>query len=629
MPHEVPDSTASPNESSLSADLQRALDAADIARRQLEALLEHLPVGITLAEAPSGRLLVSNAAVSRIWGLDTPAAKVADYSALYIGYHLDEGPGGERRYENEEWPLARALMKGEVVLDELIEIQWPDGSRRFVSVSAAPVRDAHGNIVNGVVMTQDVHDREMLLVAEREARAQTERLQALTSALARAHTLDDVATVVVTNMVETLGARTGSLALVSPEGEAMVLFRTAGFPDSAMRRAKRQPMELQSPLTVCFKSQQPVWLETRHGEAGLDALYPPIAPIWDTLQVNSAAFVPLMAPGKTIGVISFAFADERKFTDADRAFLSALGQQSAVAVERARLFDAEHRARAEAERANKAKSEFLAVMSHELRTPLQAIDGYAEIMEMGLHGPLTDDQRQDLARIRRSEQHLLGLINGVLNYAQVEAGVTKYEIEMVPVQEILDVCEPLIVPQAQAKGLQLSVDSVASSVTVRADREKTQQIIINLLSNAVKFTADGGEVRLTCELVFEGLHSWVQLTVSDSGIGISATDLPRVFEPFVQLDSSSTRSHHGTGLGLAISRDLARGMGGDVTAESAPGEGSRFVLRLPLAWSSDTLHRKQMGQRLELAFATQASACVDQSAMASGIQPHAAPRAND
>ncbi|NUR18000.1 MAG: PAS domain-containing protein, partial [Gemmatimonadaceae bacterium] len=236
-------------------------------------------------------------------------------------------------------------------------------------------------------------------------------------------------------------------------------------------------------------------------------------------------------------------------------------------------------ARREAESANRGKSEFLAVMSHELRTPLNAIGGYAELLELGIRGTVTPEQRADLARIQQSQRHLLGLINGVLNYARIEAGAVSYVVGDVPLGEVLGTCEALVVPQMRARGLTFRHTPAADGLHVRGDREKLQQIVLNLLSNAVKFTEPGGEVRLSCA-ASDGV---VAIAVSDTGVGIAADKLASVFDPFVQVDQGLTRPHEGVGLGLAISRDLARGMGGELTASSTPGRGSTFTLTVPLA----------------------------------------------
>ena len=249
-----------------------------------------------------------------------------------------------------------------------------------------------------------------------------------------------------------------------------------------------------------------------------------------------------------------------------------------------RLYDLEQHARTVveeayriAEAANRAKSQFLAVMSHELRTPLNAIGGYAELLEMGIRGPVTDEQREDLHRIQTSQRHLLGLINEVLNYAKLETGTVTYDIEDVPVRMSLIAAESLVAPQARAKGLTLGTADCPPDLTARADPEKLRQVLVNLLSNAVKFTDSGGRVEMSCSSDAE--H--VRLSVRDTGIGIPADKLHVIFDPFVQVRGDLARRHEGTGLGLAISRDLTRAMGGDLTVESTLREGSTFTIVLP------------------------------------------------
>jgi signal transduction histidine kinase len=258
-----------------------------------------------------------------------------------------------------------------------------------------------------------------------------------------------------------------------------------------------------------------------------------------------------------------------------------------AAAERERLLAAAEGARAEAEVANRAKSHFLATMSHELRTPLNAIGGYAELIELGIHGPVTDAQRAALARIQQSQRHLLGLIAGVLDYSRVEAGAVAYRLEGVPVAEAVAEAETLLAPQLRARGLGYAWSGAPPGLCVRADREKLQQILLNLLGNAVKFTHPRddvpGRIDVACTATDADGGERVHLLVRDTGVGIAPEQLERVFEPFVQADQRLTRRHDGVGLGLAISRDLARGMGGDLTVESTPGTGSTFTLTLPAA----------------------------------------------
>jgi len=234
-------------------------------------------------------------------------------------------------------------------------------------------------------------------------------------------------------------------------------------------------------------------------------------------------------------------------------------------------------ARAEADAANRAKTEFLAVMSHELRTPLNAIAGYADLLRLGIRGPVTAEQLDDLERIARSERTLLALVNDVLNYARMEAGQVRYADERVVVASLLADIEALVSPQLQAKNLQFAVGSCDPDLALRGDRDKVQQILVNLLSNAVKFTSPGGSVDVTCE----SDATRITMRCRDTGIGIPPDKLQLIFEPFVQLDRSLTSTKEGSGLGLAISRDLARAMGGDLEVESIVGQGSTFILTLP------------------------------------------------
>ena len=237
-------------------------------------------------------------------------------------------------------------------------------------------------------------------------------------------------------------------------------------------------------------------------------------------------------------------------------------------------------ARRAADEANHAKSDFLATMSHELRTPLNAIGGYVQLLAMGLHGPITEAQREALDRIDRSERHLLRLVNDVLNLARIESGRVEYRVERVSLAEVVAVVMPMVEPQLSAAGIRAAVD-VAESAVARADREKVEQVLLNLLSNASKFTPDGGEVSVDAVELPHLDGRRIALRVRDTGVGIPADRLTQVFEPFVQVDASRARQKQGTGLGLAISRDLARGMGGDLTVESVLGAGSTFTLTLP------------------------------------------------
>lgn len=232
---------------------------------------------------------------------------------------------------------------------------------------------------------------------------------------------------------------------------------------------------------------------------------------------------------------------------------------------------------AETEAASRAKSDFIAAVSHELRTPLTAIGGYTQLLQMGVSGPLTEEQQEQLERIQFSQQHLLRIINDILNLSRIEARQVSYDIRAVPVQEIIDACILMVTPQAGARSLVLTTAPCPADLMVKADRSKVEQIFLNLLSNAVKFTLEGGEIEIICQAD----DDYVRLGVRDTGIGIPEEQMELIFEPFMQVGRSLDSPQEGTGLGLAISRDLAIAMNGSLTVISKAGEGSTFTLALP------------------------------------------------
>ena len=325
-----------------------------------------------------------------------------------------------------------------------------------------------------------------------------------------------------------------------------------------------------------------VWRAARLGRSEVmteaeDAVFAAVAPDAEHLEMaramNLRSYIcaPLTARDRTIGVITFGLGESaRRFTAADLPLAEELARRAALAVDNARLYR-------EAHEANRAKSQFLATMSHELRTPLNAIGGYTELIEMGLRGPVTAAQLEDLGRIQRSQKHLLGLINDLLNFARIETGHVELKLEEVSVEEELAAVQTLIEPLMTAKHIRYAQRHADASVRCLADRDRTRQVLLNLLSNAVKFTASGGEIALA----WEARDGGVDIHVRDTGTGIPRHKLDIIFEPFVQLTNSLTRVTEGTGLGLAISRELARAMNGDVTVASEVGQGSTFTFSLP------------------------------------------------
>jgi PAS domain S-box-containing protein len=287
--------------------------------------------------------------------------------------------------------------------------------------------------------------------------------------------------------------------------------------------------------------------------------------------------------GEAVPVLYESF----RITDPDTEELIALATVTRDLTERERLLREAQQARGDAERANQAKSQFLANMSHEIRTPINAVMGYADLLDAGVAGELTPQQEEYLGRIRRSSQHLLGLVNDVLDLAKIEAGEMTVREEEGSAVSVMGAALQLVGPQAAARGVELApAEGCGPRARFRGDEDRVRQIVVNLLSNAVKFTEAGGRVAVRCEVRMEAGAAleggpWLAVEVEDTGVGIAPEQLERVFAPFVQVEEGHTRTRGGTGLGLTISRSLARMMGGDLTVRSSLGRGSCFTLWLP------------------------------------------------
>ena len=429
-------------------------------------------------------------------------------------------------------------------------------------------------------------ERARLIASERAARAEAEqaadrtaRLQTVTANLATAVTMNDVANAVIQYGLSAAGAVGGVVCRMNESATEIDHVWALGYPEEGLEDFRQVALNVSLPPRDVVQTREPVFIGS--AEEWLARYLPPQPGM---TVAEAAAALPLLVGEKLVGIMVLRFAAARTFSAGDRTQLMSVASQCAQAFERARLQEAEHHARMEAEEAraraddaNRAKTEFLAIMSHELRTPLNAIAGYAELLEIGIHGPLNESQREAIARIQRSERHLLGLINDVLNFAKIDAGHVDIHVRPMPVHDTLAALEALVDPQVRAKRLAYGYMPCTPDVRVDGDPEKVRQILLNLLSNAIKFTEPEGRIAVRCDVDAQ----LVRLRVTDTGPGISSENLDRIFEPFVQLQPGRTRTHEGTGLGLAISRDLARAMHGEITVESVVGAGSTFTLTLP------------------------------------------------
>ncbi|MBD0337269.1 MAG: response regulator, partial [Cyanobacteria bacterium Co-bin13] len=419
----------------------------------------------------------------------------------------------------------------------------------------------------------------------------TARLQTVTAALSESLTPLQVAEVIVAQSMAALGADSALIALLSADQSELEIVKAVGYQPDLVESWRRFSIQAQVPLAEAVRTGQPIWLETLEDRI---ARYPHLAEIYQRYTFNSWMSLPLIVQGKAVGGMLLSFQAFKQLSQDDQDFMLALSRQCAQAISRAQLYEAERKARAEAEQANRIKDEFLAVLSHELRSPLNPILGWAGLLRQG---------RLDAAKtahaietIERNAKLQVQLIEDLLDVSRILRGMLS--LNMVPVNLSTCIQSALETVQLAAEAKSISVRREESSdwpgepdgaphaahFTVLGDAARLQQVVWNLLSNAIKFTPTGGQV----EVRLAQVGAQVQMQVSDTGKGIAPDFLPHVFDYFRQADSTTTRTFGGLGLGLAIVRHLVELHGGTVEAHS-PGEdqGATFIVTLPLHITSD------------------------------------------
>lgn len=545
----------------------------------LKQVLNLLPVGVFVADA-QGALTHINPAARSIWASD-PLADPLHYGE-YVGFWPESG----KRLAPDDWALTRALHTGETIGDELVDIHCHDGSRKTIASYAMPIRSATGAVVSAIAVNIDVTRFKR---TERQLRATARFDETQSQALALFSTTFEREKILV-----------GLLALLAQRHP---------FPVSALyafdewsgrfRRETAHGMGMDGPREFALG-------EGLLGQAAQTGRTAVLDCAELTLQTGLLDFSPmqvLMLPvsyqERRLAVLVLAASN--RLDDGERAFVERLAVTLGVALDNMRqysdlrLLTEQLRTRGEEiavknrqlEEASRMKSEFLANMSHELRTPLNAIIGFSEVLADGLLGELQPKQKEYASDITTSGTHLLSLINDILDLSKVEAGKMTLELEPLQVEPLLQAGLQVVREQALAHGLHIVADPSGVLGEIWLDARKVKQILYNLLSNAVKFTPQGGAVHLSArrvgrEQVAQGAYEqYLEIAVSDTGIGILEEDQALLFQPFTQIDSTLARRYQGTGLGLAMVKRLTELHGGQVGLRSSPGSGSTFTVWLP------------------------------------------------
>jgi signal transduction histidine kinase len=286
---------------------------------------------------------------------------------------------------------------------------------------------------------------------------------------------------------------------------------------------------------------------------------------------------PLLREGVALGVIGIRRTEVRPFTDKQISLLKTFADQAVIAIENVRLFQELDEKNEQLEAASKHKSQFLANVSHELRTPLNSIIGFTRIVLRRSEGKIDNLQKENLQKVLISAEHLLNLINGLLDLAKIEAGRMEVYAETFKLEEVVRVATATVEPMLRNGNVRLVTEIAADLPPIKTDRDKLKQVVLNLLSNSAKFT-EKGEIRVAAW----SANGSMKLAVSDTGIGMNQEALNYIFEEFRQVDMSTTRKYGGTGLGLAIVKRLTNLLGGDIAVESEEGKGTKFTVTLPL-----------------------------------------------
>lgn len=557
------------------AALRERLRAIDAGQTRFETMVEQNADGIVIV-SQNGMVRFVNPAAENLF-LRTAEELIGEP----FGFPLLEG-------RTVELDLLR--KDGSTVVAELraAEIPWAGATAHLVTLRDVTDRKRAEERARELIREQEA--RSQAESAERHYRFLAEASEILESSLDYTDTLTRIAGLCVPRLADWCAI---DLLEDGEPGRRVAARHPAREGDEGLRTLESEyPLRADSrqPGAEVLRTGEPLLAETVDGawlrEHSVDAAH---AELLAGLGVASLLSVPLSARGRTVGVLTLvSTAPERHFDKRDLRLALELGRRAGMAVDNARLYR-------DAQLANRAKADFLAIMSHELRTPLNSIIGYIDILKSGIPGDLTERQTESLSRVEVASKHLLQLIEEILAYARMESGRESIRIEETDATRVLEEVVAVTEPLAREKGLSFRTSVPESGLPLTTDAGKVRQVLLNLVANAVKFT-DEGEIRL--EALDEGDR--VVFRIADTGRGIAPEMLGRIFEPFWQIEQPKTRSAGGTGLGLSVARRLARLLGGDIRVESAPGVGSTFTVevarRLPVGEAMPAKERVEGGE---------------------------------
>jgi PAS domain S-box-containing protein len=460
-----------------------------------------------------------------------------------------------------------------------ISFVFAESDRHYSSTDLALAEDLARQAAIAIDNARLHHATQQAKQAAETAADRTARLQTVTAALSESLTPEQVAEVIVEQSMTALEATAALVVLVSKDRTELEIVKSVGYQPDLVAAWRRFSITVDVPLAEAIRTGIPQWVETL---ADRIARYPHLAQIYSRYDFDSWMSLPLVVEGTSVGGLLLSFKQFKQLSQDDREFILALSRQCAQAISRAQLYEAERYARAEAEQANQVKDEFLAVLSHELRTPLNPILGWSKLLQNQQHDPAT--LSRGLQTIERNAKLQTQLIEDLLDVSRILRGKLSLDVAPVDLKPTIEAAMETVRLAAEAKAIQIQAELDPNVGYVSGDAGRLQQVVWNLLSNAVKFTPNGGQV----QIILEQIDSEAQITVTDTGKGITPEFLPYIFERFRQADSKTTRKFGGLGLGLAIVRQLVELHGGMVRVDSAgEGQGATFTVRLPLLRSQE------------------------------------------